>query len=56
MTKIKNIKKELLSDNWYTLNKYTFDFKLQNGNWVTQIRESYNKRIISKHYLVKEKK
>jgi len=43
MTKIKNIKKELLSDNWYTLNKYTFDFKLQNGNWVTQIRESYNR-------------
>ena len=43
MTKIKNIKKELLSDSWYTLNKYTFDFKLQNGNWVNQIRESYDR-------------
>jgi len=43
MTKIKNIKKELLSDNWYTLNKFTFDFELQNGHWVTQERESYDR-------------
>ncbi len=40
---IKNIKKDLLSDNWYTLNKFTFDFKLKNGNWVTQVRESYDR-------------
>ena len=40
---IKNIRKELLSDNWYTLNKFTFDFKLKNGNWVTQVRESYDR-------------
>ncbi|HMC01498.1 MAG TPA: GDP-mannose pyrophosphatase NudK [Flavobacteriaceae bacterium] len=43
MTKIKNIKKELLSDNWYTLNKFTFDFQLQNGTWSTQMRESYDR-------------
>lgn len=42
-SKIKNIKKEILSDNWYTLNKYTFDFQLQNGHWVTHERESYNR-------------
>src|SRR5690606_36084229 len=40
---IKNIRKELLSDNWFTLNKFTFDFKLKNGNWVTQVRESYDR-------------
>lgn len=40
---IKNIRKELLSDNWYTLNKFTFNFKLKNGNWVTQVRESYDR-------------
>lgn len=43
MAKIKNIKKEVLSSNWYTLNKYTFDFKLQNGKWVTHMRESYDR-------------
>ena len=43
MTKIKNIKKKLLSDNWYTLNKYTYDFELQNGDWVTHERESYDR-------------
>lgn len=40
---LKNIKKELLSDNYYTLNKVTFDYKLRNGNWVTQIRECYDR-------------
>lgn len=40
---IKNIKKVVLSDNWYTLNKFTFDFQLKNGNWVTQSRESYDR-------------
>ena len=40
---IKNIKKVILSDNWYTLNKFTFDFQLKNGNWVTQSRESYDR-------------
>jgi len=43
MTKIKNIKKEVLSNNWYTLNKFTFDFQLQDGTWSTQMRESYDR-------------
>ena len=42
-SKIKNIKKEVLSDNWYTLNKFTYDFKLQNESWVTHQRESYDR-------------
>lgn len=41
--KIKNIKKEVLSDNWYTLNKFTFDIKLRDDSWVTQQRESYDR-------------
>ncbi len=41
--KIKNIKIEVLSDNWYTLNKITFDYQLKNGEWVNQSRESYDR-------------
>lgn len=41
--KLKNITKKLLSDNWYTLNKYTFDFKLKNGSWIEQERECYDR-------------
>ena len=39
--KIKNI--EVLSDNWYTLNKVTFDYLRNDGTWQTQIRESYDR-------------
>ncbi len=41
--KIKNIKKELLSDNWYTLNKFTFDYQKRDGSWETQHREAYDR-------------
>lgn len=41
--KLKNIKKELLSNHYYILNKLTFDYKLSNGNWVTQVRECYDR-------------
>ncbi|MBP0902536.1 NUDIX domain-containing protein [Mariniflexile gromovii] len=41
--KLKNIKKELLSNHYYILNKFTFDYKLSNGNWVTQVRECYDR-------------
>ncbi len=40
---IKNTKKEILSDNWYTLNKYTYDYQKEDGTWETQERESYNR-------------
>ena len=40
---IKNIKKELLSDNWYTLNKFTFDHQKPDGTWETQRREAYDR-------------
>ena len=41
--KIRNVKKELLSDNWYTLNKFTFDYKKDDGTWETQHREAYDR-------------
>ncbi len=34
---------EVLSDNWYTLNKVTFDYQKQNGEWETQTREAYDR-------------
>lgn len=40
---VKNIKKVLLSDNWYTLNKVVFDYKMSNGDWVEQEREAYDR-------------
>ncbi|WP_044398139.1 NUDIX domain-containing protein [Lacinutrix sp. Hel_I_90] len=39
--RIKNLKSELLSKYRYTLSKLTFDYHLNNGEWVTQIRECY---------------
>jgi len=40
---LKNIKTELLSNYYYILKKLTFDYKLRNGNWVTQVRECYDR-------------
>jgi len=39
--KIKSV--ELLSDNWYILNKTTFEIQKQNGDWETQTRETYDR-------------
>jgi nudix-type nucleoside diphosphatase (YffH/AdpP family) len=41
--KVKNIKTELLSDNWYTLNNISFEYQLKSGEWVHQARESYDR-------------
>ena len=43
MTKIRNLKKTLLSDNWYTLNKFSFDIQDKNGNWESIVREAYDR-------------
>ncbi|MBE0390912.1 GDP-mannose pyrophosphatase NudK [Flavobacterium sp. PL002] len=40
---IKIHKTELLSDNWYILNKVTFDFKKNDNSWITQKREVYDR-------------
>jgi len=41
--KIKIQTTELLSDNWYLLNKVTFDFLRKDGVWVSQKREVYDR-------------
>ena len=40
---IKNIEKELLSDNWYYLYKYSFDFLKPDGEWERHQREVYDR-------------
>ena len=35
-------KEEILSNNWYTLRKITFDYK-KNGAWKTLTREAYDR-------------
>lgn len=41
--RIKIKQTELLSDNWYTLNKVTYDYQKTNGEWETQSREAYDR-------------
>lgn len=41
--KVRILKTEILSDNWYTLKKITFDFQKKNGGWVNQNREAYDR-------------
>lgn len=41
--KVKNIKTELLSKQFYTLNKITFDYLMKKDEWVTQVRECYDR-------------
>jgi len=41
--RIKIKKTELLSDNWYTLNKVTYDYLNKNGEWETHAREAYDR-------------
>ncbi|MCJ7466350.1 MAG: GDP-mannose pyrophosphatase NudK [Maribacter sp.] len=41
--RVRNIRKEVLSDNWYTLHKFTFEYLRDDGHWETQQRESYDR-------------
>lgn len=40
---VRNLQTEILSDNWYTLKKITFDFLRKNGTWIRQNREAYDR-------------
>jgi GDP-mannose pyrophosphatase NudK len=42
-TDIRNMEKTLLSDSWYTLNKFSFELKGKNGQWQYQEREAYDR-------------
>ncbi|WP_039916571.1 GDP-mannose pyrophosphatase NudK [Cellvibrio mixtus] len=41
--RIKNLNKMVLSDNWYRLYKYSFDYRNNAGEWETQHREAYDR-------------
>lgn len=41
--RVKNLNAKLLSNNWYLLNKYTFDYQKQDGTWQQQEREAYDR-------------
>lgn len=40
---IKNLSESILSDNWYTLKKVTYDYLKKDGTWETQNREAYDR-------------
>ncbi|WP_293890644.1 GDP-mannose pyrophosphatase NudK [Flavobacterium sp.] len=41
--KIEILKTEVLSDNWYTLKKITYNYLKKDGTWETQSREAYDR-------------
>jgi GDP-mannose pyrophosphatase NudK len=41
--RVRILKTEILSDNWYTLKKVTFDYLRKNGTWTHQNREAYDR-------------
>lgn len=41
--RIKIRRTEILSDNWYILNKVTYDYQNKNGDWETHSREAYDR-------------
>lgn len=40
---VKIVQQEVLSDNWYRLNKITFDYRTATGEWQRQAREAYDR-------------
>ena len=40
---VKNINIEILSNNWYTLKKVTFEYLKKDGTWQIQYREAYDR-------------
>ena len=40
---LRNISTEILSKNWYTLNKVTFEYLQKDGTWIKQSREAYDR-------------
>lgn len=41
--RIRNLQKQLLSDNWYRLDKVDFEYLKPNGIWEKQTREAYDR-------------
>ncbi|WP_088833070.1 GDP-mannose pyrophosphatase NudK [Paenibacillus tyrfis] len=41
--RVRILKEEILSDNWYVLKKLTFEYQKQDDTWETQAREVYDR-------------
>ena len=41
--RIRITEEKILSDDWYVLKRYTFDYLGKNGQWITQQREAYDR-------------
>jgi len=41
--RVKIHKTEILSNNWYTLKRISYDFQRKDGQWVSQNREAYDR-------------
>tara|TARA_R110002073_G_scaffold12680_3_gene55473 strand:+ start:6836 stop:7453 length:618 start_codon:yes stop_codon:yes gene_type:complete len=41
--KVRNINRQLLCNNWYKLEKLTFEYQRDDGSWETQSREAYDR-------------
>lgn len=41
--KVNLVSEEILSDNWYTLRKFTFEYQQADGTWERQSREAYDR-------------
>lgn len=41
--RVRILDRTVLSNNWYVLNKITFEYQQKNGQWVTQSREAYDR-------------
>jgi nudix-type nucleoside diphosphatase (YffH/AdpP family) len=41
--KARILKTEILSDNWYTLKKISYEYLKKDGTWQTQTREAYDR-------------
>lgn len=42
-SRVKNLTSEVLSENWFTLKKITYDFQKGDGTWQRQEREAYDR-------------
>lgn len=40
---VRIVNEKILSDDWYSLKKYTFDIQRRNGDWQQQTREVYDR-------------
>jgi GDP-mannose pyrophosphatase NudK len=41
--KVRNLKTEILSNNWYTLKKVDYEIEKEDGIWAAQTREAYDR-------------